>query len=301
MTQLPNFLKPGDEVAICATARAVTAGEISAAVSFLEGFGLLVQLTSSIGIADGQLAGSKKERLSALQTCLSMANTRAVFFARGGYGTVHLLDGIDWSKFLIHPKWLVGFSDLTCLLNEVQIHTPFAAVHGPMPITFPKDDRESWQHLMHLLFGNSLPHLQWPSQNGNITGSARGKLTGGNLSVLYSLLGSPSVVPLHNHILFLEDLDEYLYHIDRMLHNIQRNGWLDKISGVVVGSFSDMHDNAVPFGKNAQQIMTDIFAPYNIPVAFGAPCGHQPQNHPLLMGAEVLFEVGTHHSKITYV
>ena len=301
MTQLPKFLAPGDAVAICATARFVEEADLLPAITFLQQQGFVVKILPNYHTRAGQLAGTKKERLAALQTCLDDAKTRAVFFARGGYGTVHLLDHIDWSKFLIHPKWLVGFSDLTGLLNEVQIRTPFPAIHGPMPITFPKDTPESWQQLMDFLKGRQWPHLTWEGHPSNKIGRATGKLTGGNLSVLYSLMGSPSVVPLQQHILFLEDLDEYYYHIDRMLYNLLRNGWLDKISGVIIGSFSDMHDNAIPFGKDVPQIIRDVLAPFNIPVAFGAPCGHQPHNLPLVMGAEVVLEVEPHQSKLTYL
>jgi muramoyltetrapeptide carboxypeptidase len=297
---LPQYLQAGDKVAICATARGISATDLSNIVSHLEGEGLKVIFAESIDLHFGQLAGAIDVRARALQKLLDDSEIRAVFFARGGYGTVQIIDQLNWTGFNSHPKWLVGFSDLTALLNEVHLHTQTIGVHGPMGSTWATHTPESTRNLMDLLFGRQMPHMTFDAHPANSGHAMSGVLTGGNLSVLYSLSGTRSQVSGAGKILFLEDLDEYLYHIDRMMRNLSRTGVFEGLSGLLVGGMTGMHDNEVPYGKNAIEIIREIADDFKLPVAFGAPCGHQVENRPLLMGAAVEIQISKTNTQLKY-
>ena len=214
---------------------------------------------------------------------------KAIWCARGGYGTVRIIDALDFTRFKKHPKWIIGFSDVTVLHSQLNVER-IASLHAIMPFTVPKAPEEVKETLRKALFGEAIVYVI-PSKANDIQGKASGELVGGNISILYSLLGSKSAITTHGKILFIEDLDEYLYHIDRMMHNLKRNGYFENVKGIIVGSMADMHDNEIPFGQNDVQIITEIAKEYDIPIVFEFPAGHQVDNRALLLGKQVDLEV----------
>lgn len=280
--QTPNYLQKGDSVAIISTARKISLDEIKPAIELLESWGLKVVVGKTIGLENNQFAGTLQERIDDLQDVLDDATIKAIWCARGGYGTVQLIDKIDFSIFKKNPKWIIGYSDITVL--HAHIHNfGIETVHATMPINISKNSENAKESLKNALLGNQL-YYKFPSHQLNISGKPNGEIIGGNLSVLYSLLGSKSSINTKNKLLFLEDLDEYLYHIDRMLQNLKRNGYFENISGIIVGGMTQMRDNDIPFGKTAEEIILEIVKPYNIPVIFGAPFGHLDDNRTLIFG-----------------
>ena len=289
--KIPPFLKKGDTVAIVCTARKFFPEDAKPAIELLESWGLKVKLGKTIGLDSCQLGGTDQERAADFQSQLDDDNIKAIWCARGGYGTVRIIDQLDFTKFVNHPKWVMGFSDVTVLHSH--IHTlGVATLHTIMPFTVPKAPEEVKATLKAALFGEKLAY-QIPAKFYDIQGKARGILVGGNISILYSLLGSKSSIDTRGKILFIEDLDEYLYHIDRMMYNLKRNGYFDHVKGIIVGSMTDMHDNEIPFGQNEVQIITAIAESYNIPIVFEFPAGHQRDNRTLILGSLVDFEVNS--------
>ncbi|MCM2302883.1 MAG: LD-carboxypeptidase [Flavobacteriaceae bacterium] len=280
--QTPNYLQKGDSVAIISTARKISLDEIKPAIELLETWGLKVVVGKTIGLENNQFAGTLQERIDDLQDVLDDATIKAIWCARGGYGTVQLIDKIDFSIFKKNPKWIIGYSDITVL--HAHIHNfGIETLHATMPINISKNSEDAKESLKNALLGNQL-YYEFPSHQLNISGKPNGEIIGGNLSVLYSLLGSKSSINTKNKLLFLEDLDEYLYHIDRMLQNLKRNGYFENVSGIIVGGMTQMRDNDIPFGKTAEEIILEIVKPYNIPVIFGAPFGHLDDNRTLIFG-----------------
>jgi muramoyltetrapeptide carboxypeptidase len=287
----PPFLKPGDTIGICAPARKVSREETKDGIAFLQSNGFNTLESPNLYGEFHQFSGTDHERRADLQYMLDHPGVKAIISARGGYGCVRLVDGLDWNKFLQDPKWLIGFSDVTVLHAQL-MQLGVAAIHGPMLFNFSKEKiyHPAADHLIQLIKGQREPfHLTADHKVHayNRTGEARGKLVGGNLSIIYSLGGSLNDLVTNDSILFLEDLDEYLYHIDRMMMQLLRSGKIAKLRGLIVGGMNDMKDNAVPFGETAEQIIRRICEPFSFPVWFGFPAGHIPENHPLLFGAEV--------------
>jgi muramoyltetrapeptide carboxypeptidase len=285
----PPFLKPGDTVAIVCTARKFSAEEAKPAIELLKSWGLQVRLGNTIGLDNYQLGGTDAERAADFQEMMDDENIKAIWCARGGYGTVRIIDALDFTQFKKRPKWIIGFSDVTVLHSQLHVER-VATMHAIMPFTVPKAPEEVKETLRKALFGESVSYTI-PSKAYDVKGTASGELVGGNISILNSLLGSKSSIDTGGKILFIEDLDEYLYHIDRMMYNLKRNGYFDKVKGIVVGSMSDMHDNEIPFGQNEVQIITAIASEYRIPIVFEFPAGHQVDNRALLLGKQVDFEV----------
>ncbi|ESU21883.1 putative carboxypeptidase [Flavobacterium cauense R2A-7] len=289
--KIPPYLKKGDTVALVCTARKFSPEEAQPAIDLLQSWGLQVKLGKTIGLDSCQLGGTDTERAADLQEMLDDDNIKAIWCARGGYGTVRIIDSLDFTKFKKHPKWIMGFSDVTVLhshLNTLGI----ASLHSIMPFTVPKAPEEVKETLRKALFGENIEY-KVPAKGYEIQGKAKGQLVGGNLSILYSLLGSKSSLNTKGKILFIEDLDEYLYHIDRMMQNLKRNGYFENLKGLIVGSMTDMHDNEIPFGQNEVGIIMEIAKKYHFPVCFYFPAGHQKDNRTLILGKEVQFEVNS--------
>lgn len=281
----PDYLKKGDTVAIVSTARKIGLDEIKPAIELLELWGLKVVLGNTIGAEMNQFAGSIETRTADLQSVLDDATIKAIWCARGGYGTVQLIDNIDFLAFKNNPKWVIGYSDITVL--HAHIHNlGVETIHATMPINIPTNTSEAKESLKNALFGNQL-NYEFPTHPFNMYGMAKGKLVGGNLSVLYSLLGSNSSIKTEKKILLIEDLDEYLYHIDRMMHNLKRNGYFEQVAGIIVGGMTQMRDNEIPFGETAETIILEMLKPYQIPVIFGLPFGHLDDNRALILGRTV--------------
>ncbi|MDT8412613.1 MAG: LD-carboxypeptidase [Vicingaceae bacterium] len=286
----PQALKIGDKVSIISTARKISLEEVQPAINLLTDWGLEVVLGKNLFAEDHQFAGTKAQRLADLQQALNNDEIKAVYCARGGYGTVQLIDEIDFSHFKKQPKWIVGYSDVTVLHNHINQNFGIATLHATMPINFKTNTTEALQSLKDALFGNTL-NYQCAPHTYNRLGEAKGELVGGNLSILYSLTGTISQINTQGKILFLEDLDEYLYHIDRMMQNLKRAEMLHGLKGLLIGGMTDMNDNTVPYGHSAIDIIKNIVEAYDFPVAFGFPAGHLADNRTLIMGGEVTLSV----------
>lgn len=287
----PPPLKPGSKVAIVAPARKVNALEMQPAIELLQSWGLEAVKGMYLFGEEDQFSGTDQQRWADFQMVLDDPSIEAVLFARGGYGFVRIIDKLDFTKFLRHPKWLVGFSDVTVLHNHVNRNLKVETVHAPMAINFPNTPKSVLENLRQLLTGNKVSY-QYPAHIFNRRGKASGELVGGNLSLIHTLAGTPSDLLTKGKILFLEDLDEYLYHIDRMMMNLKRSGKLQGLKALVVGGMTDMKDNAIPFGKTAEEIILDAVKEYDYPVAFGISSGHIERNEPLVMGRKMRLVVG---------
>lgn len=289
--QKPANLQPGDKVAIISTARKISEAEIQPAIKLLNEWGLEVVLGDNLFEKDNQFSGTVEQRCEDLQWALDDASVKAILCARGGYGTVQLIDNIDFTNFQENPKWLIGYSDVTVLHNHINQNFGIQTLHATMPINFPTNSNEALLSLKDALFGEEISY-ETTNHSLNIDGKAQGELVGGNLSIIYSLTGTNSQLDTKGKILFMEDLDEYLYHIDRMMMNLDRAGMLKDLSGLIVGGMTDMNDNAIPFGKSAKEIIHDVVSKYNYPLCFHFPAGHLDDNRALIMGANIQLEVG---------
>lgn len=294
----PPNLQKGDTIAILATARKNVEDNLKPAIDLLHSWGLEVVIGSTIGLDNNQLAGTDEQRAADFQQQLDNPNIKAIWCVKGGYGTVRIVDLLDFTAFKKQPKWIVGFSDVTVLHNHLNT-LGFKSIHGIMPITAPKATTQAIETLRMALFGEKLSYTVPPFGKNKI-GKASGELVGGNLSILYSLFGSPSAIDCSDKILFIEDLDEYLYHIDRMMMNLKRNGCLESIKGIVVGSMTKMKDNDIPWGKNAIEIIEDVTKKYNIPILYNFPAGHIQDNRALILGHTVTLDVQEKGGTLTF-
>jgi muramoyltetrapeptide carboxypeptidase len=288
----PAYLKENDKVAIVAPARKVSRDEMEPAVRILSSWGLNVLSGKNLFSSFHQFAGSDEERFMDMQTMMDDESVKAIFCARGGYGTVRIIDNLDFRQFLKDPKWIVGFSDITILHSHIHTCYGIETLHAEMPVNIGRENVsvQTIESLRKALFGETI-NYEIAGSNLNRRGRREGVLTGGNLSMLYSLTGTPSDIDTTGKILLLEDLDEYLYHIDRMMMNLKRTGKLEKLAGLIVGGMSDMKDNEVPFGKTAYEIIAEAIAAYDYPVCFGFPCGHTIDNYAMILGREISLDV----------
>ena len=294
----PPYLQKGDTVAIVCTARKNIEDNLKPTINLLENWGLKVKIGKTIGLDHFQLAGTDEERAADFQEQLDDPNVKAIWCVRGGYGTVRMIDLLDFTQFKQSPKWIVGFSDVTVLHSQLN-RMGYESLHAIMPVSVPRATDEAIDSFCKALFGEHLEYtLTCDAINHN--GKAKGELVGGNLSILYSLLGSESAIDCTDKILFLEDLDEYLYHIDRMLLNLKRNGCLTSLKGIVVGAMTKMNDNDIPWGKNALEIIEDITEDLKIPVIYNFPAGHIQDNRALIFGRQVTMEVNDEESKLIF-
>lgn len=288
----PAYLKKVDKIGIVAPARKIDQDEIEASLTVFKRWGLEVELGKNIFAQDRQFAGTDEQRAADLQYMLDNPEIKAIVCARGGYGTVKTLKRLDFSTFLKNPKWIVGYSDITALHAYLNQNLKVKSIHGTMPFNFPKDtsENEAILTLKRTLWGEQNKYEIEPHEF-NRTGKARGELIGGNLSVLYSIAGTKYDIETTNKILILEDLDEYLYHIDRMMMNLKYSGKLKNLKALIVGGMTDMNDNQISFGKSAYEIIRDATAEYDYPVCYNFPVGHIENNYSLILGSEVVLEL----------
>jgi muramoyltetrapeptide carboxypeptidase len=293
MKTIPPFLQPGDVIGICAPARKVSPEEMKDGIAWLSEKGFRVKESPNLYKQQNQFSGTDAERASDLQSLINDPEVKAIIFARGGYGCVRIIDHIDFSALEEHPKWLIGFSDMTVIHSHINRHDQLCTLHAPMMINLMDDKRneEATNKIIDVLTGKSIRYTS-SSHKLNRLGNCEGELVGGNLSLLYALAGTPSDINTDGKILFIEDLDEYLYHVDRMMMQLKRSGKLKNLRGLIVGGMSYMRDNAIPFGKSAEEIISAAVAEYNYPVCFDFPSGHIDRNLPLVLGAKVKLEVG---------
>jgi len=280
----PPYLYPNDKVGIISTAKRTGSHEIEQGIATLKKWGLEPVIGQNAFSEYGFLAGTDAERLSDLQQMLDDETIKAIFFTKGGYGTMRIIDGIDWTKFRQDPKWLVGYSDITLLHCHVH-NFGIESLHAVMLQAYPKSTPESTLTIRTALFGESL-HYEIPAHPQNrYTGEAiEGTLVGGNLSMLYAIVGSGSDIEMDGKILFIEDIDEYLYHYDRMLVSLKRAGKFKGLKAVIVGQMVDIKESTLPWDKNDFEITLEHF---DCPVIFDIPAGHVPDNRALIMGRDI--------------
>ena len=294
----PNYLQKGDTVAIVSTARKVFEKELIPALSILKNWKLNVVLGTSIEAEEHQFAGNDKLRASDFQEMLDNPKIKAIWCARGGYGTIRMLDLLDFSNFKNNPKWIIGYSDVTVLHSHLH-QLGFETLHAQMPVSIETKTAACIQSLKNSLFGNN-NIIIIPSEASNVAGNAKGVVVGGNLSMLYSLCGSSSSISTKGKILFIEDLDEYLYHIDRMLQNLKRNGMLDQLEGLIIGGMTQIHDNDIPFGQSTEEIILSICNDYNYPIVFNFPAGHIDDNRALILGRKAELIISKTETILTF-
>ena len=287
---LPKYLSNGDLIHIVAPARFVDREFIEFAIAKLSEFGLRVEPGKNLYKQDNQFAGSDIEKLEDINDAIRNPEVRGILCARGGYGSVRIIDKIDIAALKKDPKWIVGYSDITAILNHILAEANIAGIHGTMPVNFAKNSDESIQYLVNALTGNENTYAA-PTHKLNRNGTAEGRMVGGNLSMIYSLLGSKTQPNTDGNILFLEDLDEYLYHIDRMMMALKRAGMFENLAGLIIGGMSDMNDNAVPFGKSAEETIRSQVSEYAFPVCFNFPSGHIDDNRAWIHGKKIRLTV----------
>jgi muramoyltetrapeptide carboxypeptidase len=298
----PPYLKPGDTIGIVAPARKVSREEVSAFTNLLEAWGLKYKFGKNLFGEDNQYSGSDEERAADFRDMLDDPKVRAIISARGGYGSLRTLRLIDFSRFEKDPKWICGFSDITVFHSYLSRFLNTESLHCLMPINYKPGDKEiedSAESLRKALFGEKLEY-HFPSHPSNREGNAIAELTGGNLSILCSLNGTGFFPDMRGKILFIEDIDEYLYHIDRMMLNLLLSGSFNNIKGLIVGGFTDIKDNSIPFGKNYDEIVSEIVEKFNFPVSFSFPSGHQNSNRTLIFGRPVQLKVEANRSVVSF-
>ncbi len=289
---VPPPLKIGDSVALFAPARAVKQNELTEAIMILESWGLNVIIPDLLFETYHQFAGDSDLRVKQVQSVLDDQEVNAMIAVRGGYGCSKIVDRLDFTEIVKNPKWLIGFSDLTVFLGQLY-NLGLCSIHGPVALLLNQDGGfKSAKKLNDLLFSQN-PFFELVSLKPRFykVGVAEGDLVGGNLSVLVNQIGTDSFPKLKDNILFIEDLDEYLYHIDRMLTQLDRIGAFEQLNGVVIGHMSGMHDNTIPFGGDALKIIDTILRRYKISYATGFEIGHECANHPVIVGQKVVLNV----------
>jgi len=290
--KIPLSIKPGDKIRIVSPAGKVSEKHVFPAVEWLQKQGFKVELGKHVFASHFQFAGTDSERLDDLQTALDDPETAAIICSRGGYGTVRIIEKLNCTDFLKYPKWLVGFSDIT-ILHVCMNNLGVATIHGAMPRYFFDENglpTENLNSLMQLLSGKKVQYSV-KSEKANKPGKVSGELVGGNLSIISSLQGTKYEIDTFGKILFLEDIDEFLYHTDRMIHQLKLSGKLDNLAGLILGDFTDMKDNESPFGKTVHEIVSEAVEDFSYPVCFGFPAGHDKKNLALTFGLNWELEV----------
>lgn len=298
----PPYLKVGDTIAIIAPAGILRDKEVTIdrAKKLAESWGLHVVYGKHLFFKNFHFAGTDEQRAADFQEALDNPNIKAIWAARGGYGSVRILDKLDFSKFKKHPKWIIGYSDITAFHNH--FHTlGFETIHGMMPVNMTENNEEISQSISSLkkgLFGEALQYTI-PSSTYNRNGVITGQLVGGNISILASMLGSESQLYTKDKILFIEEIGEYNYTIDRMLYSLKRAGYFNSIKGVVVGDISNMKNDSAPWGSTIETLILDII-PADIPVVFDFPAGHEADNRALIFGRTATLKVTKEDVSLTF-
>ncbi len=292
-------LQKGDLVAIVAPAKAIEKKYITYAVDLIEKQGYTVWLGKHVLGQSNYFSGTDEERCSDFQEALDHPNVKAIVCARGGYGAIRIIDRIQWASFIRSPKWIVGFSDITVFHQRV-FNYELESIHASMPLNFEQNSTEALSTLFEVLAGDFKP-FSLPTTSYNKTGHSEGKLVGGNLSILYSLLGTDEKIDYSDTILFIEEIGEQLYHLDRMLYAFSKAGIFDKINGLIVGGMSGMKDTETSIGMNYQEIILSHLTYHKLPVCFDFPVGHIDDNRALVIGKTVELSVSNTETTLNYV
>ncbi|HWY37196.1 MAG TPA: LD-carboxypeptidase [Bacteroidia bacterium] len=295
----PPYLKPGDKVALVATSRKISEAELAFAIKTLAGWGLKPIAGKYLYAGYNQWAGTDEQRTTDLQWALDDESIKAVFFARGGNGIIRVIDRLSFKKLHSSPKWLVGYSDVTILHAHLRKFCNMASLHAPMLTAYAKNT-EATESIRACLFGEKIKY-DFAAHQLNRIGEALGILTGGNISLLHTLSGTPEDIDTKGKILFLEDLDENLHHLDRMMIHLKRSGKLADLAGLVVGGLNAMKDDETPFGMTPEEIVFDAVKEYKYPVCFDFPAGHIDRNLALYFGKEAKLTIGRNACSLAYL
>lgn len=298
--QFPPYLQKGDKVVIVSPSSKIDKHFLKGAKKRLESWGLKVAVGKHAGGSSGRFAGTIRQRLKDLQDAMDDPKMKAIFCSRGGYGAVHLIDKIDFTAFYEHPKWLLGFSDITALHYLFQKHG-YASLHSLMArhLTVEPEYEACTLHLKEILFGN-LPAYTCEKHKLNRQGNAEGILRGGNLAVAYGLRGTPYDIPAEGTVLFIEDVSERPHAVERMMYNLKLGGVLEKLSGLIVGQFTEYEEDC-SLGKELYAALADLVKEYDYPVCFNFPVGHVTHNLPLIEGAKVELIVGKKNVELKFI
>ena len=299
----PPYLKPGDTVAIVAPSGALINKEpvIQQAVALLKSWKLHVVKGTHLFSRNGHFAGTDAARAADFQKALDDPKIKAIWCARGGYGTVRILDRLDYTKFKAHPKWIIGYSDITALHNQLH-NKGYQSIHALMCTSLdgdPEITKETITSFKDAIFGKPMVYTLKGNKN-NRHGTASGILVGGNLTLLHTMLGSKTSIDTRGKILFFEEIGEYAYHIDRMLQSLKRAGYFEGCKGIIVGGISKVRKNTTPFGRTIEEIILDVTEAYNFPVLFQFPAGHEADNRALPLGKTVMLKVGKKAAKLRF-
>jgi muramoyltetrapeptide carboxypeptidase len=293
MKQIP-FLRQGSKIGIVAPARKVVPEEMQFAMNWLKEQGLEPVYDDRLFAEHHIFAGDDDFRATVFQEYLDNEQIEAIWFARGGYGSIRIIDQLDFTKFLQHPKWVIGFSDTTVIHGKLnRLGVP--SLHASMPFFFANKTQEAKQSLLDALLGKPL-HYVFPAHKMNRIGQMEAEIVGGNLSVLHSMIGSNTFPDVEDKILFIEEVDEYIYHIDRMMHALKRAGKLEHLKGLIVGGLTQIHDNPDPFGMSVEEVIAEAVSAYDYPVCFGFPAGHFDDNRAVMFGQKAKVEVTAENS-----
>jgi len=299
MIKQPPYLKKGDKIALVCPAKKLP-GSIDEAIAILSSWGLEVIIGESVYASHHQFAGTDELRTKDIQQFLDDPSVKAIIAGRGGYGTIRIIDELDFTLFNLNPKWFVGFSDITVLLSHIISQSEVQCIHGQMPYTFEESTPEALNSLKKALFGEQQVY-QYESGFPNRSGEAAGLLIGGNLTLLAMLQGSVSEMDFNDKILFLEDVGEREYSIDRMLRMLKRAGKLANLKGLIIGAFNEIEVEKIPFGQTVEEVIRDIIREYDYPVCFNFPIGHIDHNLSMILGAEVILKVETNNVQFKYL
>ena len=299
----PPYLKVGDTVAIVAPSGVLKNKnvEIQLAQDLLSSWGLHSVLGEHLYADSNHFAGTDAQRCADVQNAMDDPTISAIWAARGGYGTVRILDKLDYTKFKKKPKWVIGYSDITALHNQLH-NEGFESIHAVMAAGITKDLKdieESVATFKDAIFGKPLAYTLEGSDYNKV-GNASGELVGGNLTMIHTMLGSKTSIDVSGKILFIEEVGEHLYHIDRMLQSLKRAGYFDNCKGVIVGDFSNVRVNTTPWGSNVEQLILDALADYNFPIAFKMHAGHEDDNRAMIFGRKVELKVSKSQSTVVF-
>ena len=303
-TQLiqPESLKSGDTISILAPSGVLNNFDkkIEKAINIFKSWGLNVVLGNHIYDKNGHFAGTDKNREKDFQKALDNKNIKAIWCARGGYGAVRIIDKLNFDNYLKNPKWIIGFSDITVIHNKLNFLNS-ESIHAMMITGFEDigQNNDSLSKLKNVLFGDSLSYSIASNKN-NKTGKSEGIIVGGNLTLIQSTIGSKTELKMKDKILFIEEIGEYAYHIDRMLYSLKRAGYFENCKGLIVGQISDVKKNNTDFGRSINELILDVLDEYNFPILFDFPAGHEKTNFPIILGRKVILDVSKPDSKVIF-
>ncbi|MEO6612274.1 MAG: LD-carboxypeptidase [Chitinophagaceae bacterium] len=294
MIKIPPYLQKGDTIGIVCPAGYMAAEKVQTCIQTLQEWGYQVKLGKTVGGNSATyFSGTDEERLADFQEMLDDDEVKALLCGRGGYGMGRIIDSIDFKKFSKQPKWIVGYSDVTVLHAHLYSNYYISSLHAPMAGAFNEEGykNEFVQSLKNALEGKKLKYA-CPAHDYNRRGEAVGELVGGNLSLLAHITGTGSDIKTKGRILFIEDVGEYSYNIDRMLHQLKRSGKLSRLAGLIIGGFTEMKDTERPFGKPVYDIIRDVISEYDYPVCFDFPVSHSERNYALKIGVGYKLKAG---------